>query len=269
MGRNKIEIETKKTAYERKNTFGKRKNGLKKKARELSTLCDAPVMVLFSSPVNEKSYELFLGEQCNFEEMIQRYAGISSAKRYESKVEAFEELKKSFAKQGKVIDVNHELKKLHGEQSAIEDVHNNLCKLQTEIEEAEKALGVLRYVDHIDNICDMNMLNAMEATLLAALSHNSICKEEFLKQLSETANLNQFNEIPSASQVNHQLQSHGLLQVASNDHDHFQVNSAAGTSYQNSMTNTSYQDSMTNTSYQDSMTNSSVTCHLPKRNTTG
>ncbi|KAJ3702829.1 hypothetical protein LUZ61_006534 [Rhynchospora tenuis] len=190
MGRNKIEIETKKTAYERKNTFGKRKNGLKKKARELSTLCDAPVMVLFSSPVKEKSYELFLGDQCNFEEMIQRYA---------------RELKKAFTKQEKIIDVNHELMKLHGEKSAIEDNQNHLYKLQTEMAEAEKALGVLRYVDDIDNIFDMKILNAIEATLHAALLHNNIRKEEFLKQLSETTNPNQ---------VNHQLQSHhGLLQV--------------------------------------------------------
>ncbi|KAJ3701884.1 hypothetical protein LUZ61_005589 [Rhynchospora tenuis] len=147
MGRNKIQIETKKTAYERKNTFGKRKNGLKKKAKELSTLCDAPVMVLFSSPVNEKSYELFLGDQCNFEEMIQRYAGHSSTERYERQVITLEDLKKTFTKQGKIIDVNHELMKLHGEQSTIEDnqnlLYNHLYKLQTEMEKAENALGVL------------------------------------------------------------------------------------------------------------------------------
>ncbi|KAJ4768351.1 MADS-box transcription factor family protein [Rhynchospora pubera] len=242
MGRNKIEIETRKSLLERKSIFDNRKNGLKKKAKELSILCDAPVMLLFSSPANENSYELVMGDQCNFEEMVQRYAAAPSKKRYESKVDVFNQLKKAYAKQGKIIDADHDLTRPHHrEKSAIEDKQNHLRKLQGEMEEAEKALGVLRYVDEIDNIDDMNVLDEMEATLRAALSQNNTRKQdEFVNQFCETARINQdiypqqFNETscaPQVSQVNHQLQSHGLSQVANNVQGQFQLNGAAGTSY--------------------------------------
>ncbi|KAJ4768352.1 MADS-box transcription factor family protein [Rhynchospora pubera] len=243
MGRNKIEIETRKTLLERKSIFDDRKNGLKKKAKELSILCDAPVMLLFSSPANEKSYELVMGDQCDFEEIVQRYAAVSSKKRYESKADTFEQLKKAFAKQGKTIDVDHELMGLHRDQSSIEDKQNYLCNLQAEMEEAEKALGVLRFVDNIDNIYDMKILEAMETALLAAHSHNNTHKDEFhQKQLTETANINQdiypnqFNEITCAPQVNHQLQSLGLPLVADNVQGQFPVIGATGTSFQDSLT---------------------------------
>jgi SRF-type transcription factor (DNA-binding and dimerisation domain) len=63
MGRKKIKIEAKEDSYDQSVTYGKRRNGLLKKAKELSLLCDVPLVLLFSSPRNKDSYQAFLGEQ--------------------------------------------------------------------------------------------------------------------------------------------------------------------------------------------------------------
>jgi SRF-type transcription factor (DNA-binding and dimerisation domain) len=62
MGRNKIKIETK-DAYDKTATHDKRKMCLLKKAKELFVLYDVPLLLLFSSPRDENSYNFFLGEQ--------------------------------------------------------------------------------------------------------------------------------------------------------------------------------------------------------------
>lgn len=50
MGRGKIEIKKIENLNSRQVTFSKRRNGLLKKARELSVLCDAEVaVIIFSS----------------------------------------------------------------------------------------------------------------------------------------------------------------------------------------------------------------------------
>lgn len=50
MGRGKVELKRIENPHQRQVTFSKRKNGLIKKAREISVLCDAHVLlILFSS----------------------------------------------------------------------------------------------------------------------------------------------------------------------------------------------------------------------------
>ena len=63
MGLNKIDVKTKETLYERKVTFSKRRKGLLNKAKELSVMCDVPLMLLFFSPSTEKPPKIFLGDQ--------------------------------------------------------------------------------------------------------------------------------------------------------------------------------------------------------------
>jgi MADS-box transcription factor len=53
MGRAKIEIKRIDNATNRQVTFSKRRNGLLKKAYELSVLCDADVAVIMFSPTGK------------------------------------------------------------------------------------------------------------------------------------------------------------------------------------------------------------------------
>ena len=54
MGRNKITIEKIKSERNRQATFTKRKNGLIKKAMELSILCDCEIALICFHPTNNK-----------------------------------------------------------------------------------------------------------------------------------------------------------------------------------------------------------------------
>ncbi|KAF3340892.1 MADS-box transcription factor 25-like protein [Carex littledalei] len=168
MGLNKIEIKTKETLYERKETYGKRRKGLLNKAKELSVMCDVPLMLLFFSPSTEKPPHIFLGDQCNLQQMIERYAAVPLQERYQRKLEDFQQLKKLLAKQGIKIDAKYEqMCQLSGSsgQSELEDKQNHLSVLQAEINEVEKALGSLSYLSDIDSIDDTNMLEEMERAL--------------------------------------------------------------------------------------------------------
>ncbi|KAL2559174.1 Developmental protein SEPALLATA 3 [Forsythia ovata] len=61
MGRGKVELKRIENKINRQVTFAKRRNGLLKKAYELSVLCDAEVaLIIFSS--RGKLYDHFLGE---------------------------------------------------------------------------------------------------------------------------------------------------------------------------------------------------------------
>nr|GMD36033.1 MADS-box transcription factor 6-like isoform X2 [Ipomoea batatas] len=66
MGRGKVELKRIENPSSRQVTFSKRRNGLLKKAYELSVLCDAEVGLLIFSPTGKSyhfgSHEHFAGE---------------------------------------------------------------------------------------------------------------------------------------------------------------------------------------------------------------
>ncbi|KAL2615959.1 hypothetical protein AAZV13_08G096600 [Glycine max] len=70
MGKKKVEIKRIENKSTRQITFSKRRNGLMKKARELSILCDAKVALLIFSSTG-KLYELCNGD--SLAEVVQQY----------------------------------------------------------------------------------------------------------------------------------------------------------------------------------------------------
>ncbi|KAK9156244.1 hypothetical protein Sjap_003724 [Stephania japonica] len=71
MGRGKIEIKRIENSTNRQVTFSKRRNGLIKKARELSILCDAQLSLIVFSPTGKLSE--FHSEQYSMRQIIERY----------------------------------------------------------------------------------------------------------------------------------------------------------------------------------------------------
>jgi hypothetical protein len=69
MGRNKIKIERLTNERNRQATFTKRKNGLIKKAMELSILCDCEIALMIFG-INNKLYQYSSGEMNT---TLQRY----------------------------------------------------------------------------------------------------------------------------------------------------------------------------------------------------
>ncbi|KVI05278.1 Transcription factor, MADS-box [Cynara cardunculus var. scolymus] len=70
MGRGRVELKRIENKINRQVTFGKRRNGLLKKAYELSVLCDAEVaLIIFSN--GGKLYEFCSGPSCKIIEQTE------------------------------------------------------------------------------------------------------------------------------------------------------------------------------------------------------
>ncbi|KAI7732280.1 hypothetical protein M8C21_002995 [Ambrosia artemisiifolia] len=86
MGRGKIEIKRIENTSNRQVTYSKRKNGIIKKAKEITVLCDANVsLVIYGS--SGKMYE-YCSPKTNLIDMLDRYQRLSGNKLWDAKHEA-------------------------------------------------------------------------------------------------------------------------------------------------------------------------------------
>ncbi|CAH2066390.1 unnamed protein product [Thlaspi arvense] len=95
MGRVKLKIKKLENLHARQATYAKRKNGIIKKAKELSILCDIDVVLLMFSPVGKAS--LCNGKH-SIGEVIAKFAQLTPQERAKRKLENLEALKKTFTK---------------------------------------------------------------------------------------------------------------------------------------------------------------------------
>nr|QCQ83129.1 floral homeotic protein PMADs 2-like protein [Ambrosia artemisiifolia] len=85
MGRGKIEIKRIENTNNRQVTYSKRKNGIIKKAKEITVLCDANVsLVIYGS--SGKMYE-YCSPKTNLIDMLDRYQRLSGNKLWDAKHE--------------------------------------------------------------------------------------------------------------------------------------------------------------------------------------
>ncbi|XP_078167966.1 agamous-like MADS-box protein AGL30 isoform X2 [Carex rostrata] len=172
MGRNKLKIQKLETNNGRQVTYSKRRTGIIKKARELSILCDVDVLLLIFSTSGKPS--LCLGEKSKFEDVIQRYGGLSPQERNKRKHESLEALKKTFKK------VEHEvnIEQLVDQGShSVEEMKQKIIAYRDQISKALEFLGVLGEVENIENIEDINMLEELENCIRNLIIKNQVSKE--------------------------------------------------------------------------------------------
>ncbi|PSS33141.1 MADS-box protein [Actinidia chinensis var. chinensis] len=101
MVRGKVEMKRIENPTSRQVTFSKRRNGLLKKAYELSVLCDAQVAVIVFSQ-NGRLYEF---SSSNMQKMIDRYSKYADVKINSPEIEQYEEqLKQEAAGMAKNIE---------------------------------------------------------------------------------------------------------------------------------------------------------------------
>ncbi|CAL5361409.1 unnamed protein product [Camellia sinensis] len=74
----------------------RRRNGILKKAKELSILCDIDIVLLMFSPTGKAT--LFRRERSNIEEVITKFAQLTPQERTKRKLESLEALKKTYKK---------------------------------------------------------------------------------------------------------------------------------------------------------------------------
>ncbi|KAI7725218.1 hypothetical protein M8C21_015176, partial [Ambrosia artemisiifolia] len=79
MGRVKLKIKRLENISNRQVTFSKRRNGILKKAKELSVLCDIDIILLLFSPTGKPT--LFTGQRSNIDEVIAKFARLTPQER--------------------------------------------------------------------------------------------------------------------------------------------------------------------------------------------
>uniref|UniRef100_A0A0D9XUZ0 MADS-box domain-containing protein n=1 Tax=Leersia perrieri TaxID=77586 RepID=A0A0D9XUZ0_9ORYZ len=96
MGRVKLKIKKLENSSGRHVTYSKRRSGILKKAKELSILCDIPLILLMFSPTDKPT--ICVGDHSSIEDVITKYAQQTPQERAKRKLESLEALKKTFKK---------------------------------------------------------------------------------------------------------------------------------------------------------------------------
>nr|ADB81907.1 MIKC* MADS-box transcription factor [Funaria hygrometrica] len=120
MGRVKLEIKKIENPTNRQVTYSKRRNGLIKKAYELSVLCDIDIALIMFSP----SGKLTQYSNCSIEDVIGRFANLPMHERNKS----FEDMLARFANFHMVHDRSKYVRKIEN----LEHLHKALKKLSGE-----------------------------------------------------------------------------------------------------------------------------------------
>ncbi|XP_024976878.1 agamous-like MADS-box protein AGL30 isoform X2 [Cynara cardunculus var. scolymus] len=173
MGRVKLKIKRLENISNRQVTFSKRRNGILKKAKELSVLCDIDIILLMFSPTGKPT--LFTGQRSNIDEVIAKFARLTPQERAKRKLESLEALKKTFKK----LDHDVNIQDFAGASQSAEDLSNHAMMLRSQLADIHKRLSYWSNPDKIDNI---EHLKQMEDSLRESLDRIRIHKENFGQQ---------------------------------------------------------------------------------------
>lgn len=174
MGRLKLKIKRLESTSNRQVTYSKRRNGIVKKASELSILCDIDIVLLMFSPTGRPT--LFQGDRSNFEEVITKFARLTPQERAKRKMESLEALKKTFKK----LDHDVNIQDFMGSSSqTLEDLTTQVRVLEAQLTGLERRLSCWNNPDKINNV---EHLRQMEDILRESINRIRIYKENFGKQ---------------------------------------------------------------------------------------
>ncbi|KAJ7956411.1 Agamous-like MADS-box protein [Quillaja saponaria] len=173
MGRVKLKIKRLESTSNRQVTYSKRRNGILKKAKELSILCDIDIILLMFSPTGRPT--LLQGERSNIEDVIAKFAQLSPQERAKRKLESLEALKKTFKK------LDHDVKIqdfLGSSTQTVEELSHQVRVLQAELTEVHKCLSHWSNPEKIDNV---DHLRQMEDSLRQSIDLVRLQKENLGK----------------------------------------------------------------------------------------
>ncbi|XP_054809077.1 agamous-like MADS-box protein AGL30 isoform X2 [Prosopis cineraria] len=213
MGRVKLKIKRLESTNGRQATYAKRKNGIMKKASELSILCDIDIILLMFSPSGKPA--LCRGRRSNIEEVIAKFAQQTPQERAKRKLESLEALKKTFKK----LDHDVNIQEFLGTSGqTIEDLKNDATLLQTRISEIHTRLSHWTEPDKINSV---EQLEQMENSLRGSINQLRLRKENIQKQQLESLQCsNQFNELHTPFRMSADQHLQPLSWIANNDGQH-------------------------------------------------
>ncbi|KAG2261594.1 hypothetical protein Bca52824_068673 [Brassica carinata] len=174
MGRVKLKIKKLENTAGRQATFAKRKNGILKKATELSVLCDIDLVLLMFSPAGKPS--LRCGSRSGIEDVIAKYSQVTPEERAKRKLESLETLKKTFQKLDHHVNIRDFIA---SSNPTTEDLSTQARILQDRISEIHGRLGYWTEPDKINNVEDLGQL---EISIRQSLDQLRAHKEHFGQQ---------------------------------------------------------------------------------------
>ncbi|XP_013590419.1 PREDICTED: uncharacterized protein LOC106298831 isoform X1 [Brassica oleracea var. oleracea] len=189
MGRVKLKIKKLDSINARQATYCKRKNGIMKKAKELSILCDIDVVLLMFSPAGKPS--LCTGEH-SIGEVIAKFSQLAPQERAKRKLDNLEALKKTFMKLDHDVNISEFLER---SKPTVEVVSEQVRFLQKHLSEIHTRLSYWTEVEKVDSIDDLQQL---ENSIRQSLYQIRVHKENVLQhQQQQVMSIECKNELQS------------------------------------------------------------------------
>ncbi|XP_071693766.1 agamous-like MADS-box protein AGL66 isoform X2 [Rutidosis leptorrhynchoides] len=139
MGRVKLQIKKIENTTNRQVTFSKRRNGLIKKAYELSVLCDVDVALIMFSPSGRAS--IFAGSR-SIEEVMARYVNLTEHERGKLQNQEFlERALRKLKSEAEDHNIQNQASPKSGD-SKLEDIQQEMDRYKSHMVEMEKRLSV-------------------------------------------------------------------------------------------------------------------------------
>ncbi|CAI8599301.1 unnamed protein product [Vicia faba] len=185
MGRVKLQIKKIENTTNRQVTFSKRRNGLMKKAYELSVLCDVDVALIMFSPSGRAT--LFSGNR-SVEEILDRYINLPDSER------------------GRTHNNEHIRKVLHRLKAETEQIYPapGAMIADTKLKEVQREIFVCRsQLEEMMNRLRIFEGNPSEITTLSEAEYREQVLQETLKQVQMRKRFLEEEQISHASQQVH------------------------------------------------------------------
>ncbi|XP_059655838.1 agamous-like MADS-box protein AGL30 isoform X2 [Cornus florida] len=206
MGRVKLKIKRLENINGRQSTYAKRKNGIIKKANELSILCDIDIVLIMFSPSGKPT---ICKAKNSIEGVITKFAQLTPQERAKRKLESLEALKKTFKKLDHDVNIQDFIGTSY---QSVEDLTNRTKLLRNQLSEVQNRLSCWTNLDKIDSI---EQLGQMEDSLRQSLNEIRTRKENFGKQ--PILSLGCTNQFQNGIHLGHEQQIQPLSWIPNDD----------------------------------------------------
>ncbi|KAH7846603.1 hypothetical protein Vadar_015975 [Vaccinium darrowii] len=200
MGRVKLQIKKIENTTNRQVTFSKRRNGLIKKAYELSVLCDVDVALIMFSPSGRLS--IFSGNR-SIEEIMARYLNLPEHER--GRLHNQEYLHRALAKLKGETDRSYQVASPVSADSQVEELQQEILRCKSQLEDMDRRLRIFEGdPSEMTTLCEAQYREQiLEETLKCVRIRRQVLEENYdfsnpettsqMQQLSaESLNVNGF-----------------------------------------------------------------------------
>uniref|UniRef100_A0A2N9J1C1 MADS-box domain-containing protein n=1 Tax=Fagus sylvatica TaxID=28930 RepID=A0A2N9J1C1_FAGSY len=176
MGRVKLQIKKIENTTNRQVTFSKRRNGLIKKAYELSVLCDVDVALIMFSPSGRLSH--FSGNK-SIEEILVRYVNLPEHERARLKNQEF--LQRALGKLKGDADRTYQEASPMSTDSQLEEIQQEIVSCKSQLEDMKNRLRIFEGDPfEIATLCEAEYREQiLKETLRRVHMHKKILEEKF------------------------------------------------------------------------------------------